>query len=206
MIKSPFIVIKHFMSPMECETLLDSIGAAMPLYDENDNNLKTIIKRPVQQQRVWNKLEQYFDYIEKYYNVEIESLADVDIEWYPEAAKEEAPRCENSLYFGKAWRIVNDYDFTIIVFLKDYNDTRDFDEDFECYGGKLELTNHGFSINPQRGMAIIFPSNQYFIHRTQSPVFGDAFQLRTHVICEKKFQYNSKQYEGNHSIWFKDLT
>lgn len=194
------------MSPMECENLLDSIDMSIPQYDTNNKDLKTILKRPVHQQRTWNKLEEYFDYIEKYYNVEVDSLSEVDIEWYPEACIEEKPRCENSLYFGREWKIVNDYDFTVIVFLKDYNNTQDFDEEFECYGGKLEITNHGFSINPKRGMAIIFPSNQYFINRTQSPIFGDAFQLRTHIVCTNRFKYNPKNYEGNHSIWFKDLT
>lgn len=206
MIKSPFLILENFMSPMECENLLSSIDVVIPNYDRNDDPIKTVLKLPLFRQRVWNRLESYFDIIENYYNIEIESLSGVDLEWYPELCVEESPRCENSIYNGKKWTITNDHDFTIIVFLKDYNQSQDFDEEFECYGGQLEMTNHGFSINPRRGTAVIFPGNQYFINKTQSPKYGDAFQLRTNIICSNRFVYNKDLYRGNYSIWFKGLT
>ncbi len=206
MIKSPFLLIKNFMSPMECENLLASIDTTMPNYDSEDRPIKTNIRVPVFQNRIWQRLEHYFESIEGYYGVEIDSVTPVDVEWYPEGCVEEAPRCENSVFNGKKWSIFNDYDFTVVVFLKDYNDKPDFDEEFECYGGKLQIINHAFSIAPHRGMAVIFPSNQYFINKTESPKYGDAFQLRMHLVCTERFKYNRHDYEGNYSIWFKGLT
>lgn len=206
MIKSPFLIVKDFMSPMECETLLGSIDISIPNYDQNDDPIKTVLRLPIFQQRVWNRMEEYFSDIEDYYSVEVDSLTPVDIEWYPERCVDEPKRCENSRYFNNKWKLINDYDFTVVVFLKDYNNKRDFDEEFECYGGKLEISNHGFSFNPVRGMAVIFPSNQYFINRTETPQFGDAFQLRFHIVCSERFNYNREHYQGNHSIWFKGLT
>lgn len=206
MIKSPFLIIKNFMSPMECEQLLDSIDISIPNYDHEDNPIKTVLNLPLFRQRVWNRLQSYFDIIENYYNVEIESISEVDLEWYPEGCVEESPRCENSFFNGKKWIIKNDYDFTVIVFLKDHNDSQDFDDAFECYGGQLEFSNHAFSINPIRGTAVIFPGNQYFINRTRSPKYGDAFRLRTNIICFDRFDYDKDSYKGNYSIWFKDLT
>lgn len=206
MIKSPFLLINNFMSPMECESLLASLDTYMPNCDKDKKAIKTTIRIPVFQNRIWQRMEHYFDNVEEYYGVEIDSVTPVDVEWYPERCMEEPQRCENSAYNGTKWSIFNDYDFTVVVFLKDYNDKPDFDEDFECYGGKLQMVNHAFSMTPRRGMAVIFPSNQYFINRTESPSYGDAFQLRMHIVCSERFKYDRRNYEGNYSIWFKGLT
>lgn len=206
MIKSPFLIIKNFMSPMECETLLASVDTSIPNYDINDKSLKTIIKMPIFRSRTWQRLQNYFDDIEDYYNVEIDAIAPVDVEWYPENCIDSGQRCENSIYNGKKWTIYNDHDFTVVVFLKDYNNNSDFDEDFECYGGKLHMLNHDFSFTPIRGTAVIFPSNQYFINATESPKYGDAFQLRTHIVCTERFKYDRNRYQGSHGVWFRGLT
>ena len=206
MIKSPFLVLKNFISPMECERLVDSIDTSFPNVNNDDVPIKTILRLPVYQNRLWARIEDFFEIIENHYGVEVDAVTPIDVEWYPENCVEEAPRCENSLSHGNKWKLCNDNDFTIIVFLKDYNNTRYFDNEFECYGGKLEITNHNFSFNPTRGTAVIFPSNQYFINRTASPKVGDAIQLRTHIVCTKRFVYDRSQYEGNYSVWFKGLT
>lgn len=204
--KSPFLIIKNFISPLECETIVESLDTAFPNYDEEGKALKTILHLPVYQNRLWQHVSNLFDKIENYYNVEIDSITPIDFEWYPQNCADEKQRCENSIYINNKWKILNNYDFTMIVFLKDYNDTPDFDEQFECYGGKLEIINHKFSFNPSRGTAVLFPSNQYFINRTTSPELGDAFQMRLHLTCENRFKYNKDDYQGNYSTWFKGLT
>lgn len=206
MIKSPFLLIKDFISPLECEKIVDIFNGHFPDFNKEDKDLKTILKNPLYQKRIWEKLSDYFEYIEKYYSTEIQSLSSIDIEWYPEQCVQEQLRCENSQFITKQWRIVNDYDFVVLIFLKDLNENRDFDPAFECYGGKLELPNHNFSINPQRGSALIFPANQYFLNRTLSPTFGDMFQIRMHITSENRFKYSPSNYEGNYNVWFKSLT
>lgn len=206
MIKSPFLIIKDFISPLDCENIVGTYDNHFPDVDNKDRDIKTILSNPLYQQRVWERLSDYFDYIEKYYSVEVDSISHMDVEWYPEKCIQEELRCENSHYFAKKWSLINEYDFTVVVFLKDYNDKANFDQDFECYGGKIEFANHLFGINPQRGTAIIFPSNQYFLNRTLTPKAGSLFQLRMHLICTERFKYSPDNYKGNYSIWFKDLT
>lgn len=206
MIKSPFLIIKNFLSPLDCENIVRVYDSHFPDVDNKDRDIKTLLTNPLYQQRVWDKLSDYFDYIEKYHSVEIDSISHMDVEWYPEKGVQEELRCENSHYFAKKWSVINEYDFTVIVFLKDHNDKANFDPDFECYGGKLEFANHRFGVNPERGTAIIFPSNQYFLNRTESPKFGELFQLRMHLICTKRFKYSPDNYKGNYTLWFKDLT
>ena len=41
------------------------------------------------------------------------------------------------MFNGKTWSIFNDYDFTVVVFLKDYNDKPDFDEEAGHLHGNL---------------------------------------------------------------------
>ena len=120
--------------------------------------------------------------------------------------QEETLKCENSIYLNKSWKLVNDYDFTMILFLKDHNESSNFDDMFECYGGKLEFPNHQFGFNPERGTAIIFPSNHYFLNKTNTPTYGDLFQVRLHFICTERFKYNPDNFKGNYLTWFKDLT
>lgn len=206
MIKSPFLILQDFISPLECEELLSSIKVYEPNVDSEDDPIKTILRLPVAQNRLWNRFSNYFESIENYYNVEIDQMTAIDVEWYPESSAQEPQRCENSVFRQNNWAIVNDYDFTVIIFLKDFNKSDDFDEEFECYGGELEMINHAFTINPKRGNAIIFPSNQYFINRTVSPQYGDMFQLRFHVSCAERFKYSPSDYGGNYTLWFKGLT
>ncbi len=204
--KSPFLILQDFLSPLECEDILASIKVYEPNTDSEDTPIKTILRLPVVQNRIWNRFSGYFEHIEKYYNVEVDQMTAIDIEWYPEDCAQEGQRCENSVYRQNAWSIVNDYDLTVIIFLKDYNKNSDFDEEFECYGGELEMINHAFTINPSRGTAIIFPSNQYFINRTVTPEYGDMFQMRFHVSCVDRMKYSPSDYRGNYSTWFKGLT
>lgn len=200
--RPPFLILKEFLSPLECENVLSSIRLDFPNVDVNDNPIKTIIKAPVIQNRVWQRMELYFEIIEKYYQVEIDSIGEVDIEWYPEESIKEQTRCENSIYINSKWQIVNDNDFCMVVFLKDYNDSKNFDIDFECYGGKLNMVNHGFGFNPERGTAIIFPGNQNFINLTDPPKYGDALQIRTHITTVERYKYSPSLFPGNFKTWF----
>jgi len=205
MTKSPFLIIKDFISPLDCETIVSAVSQHFPDVDGEDADLKTILTNPLYEKRIWGRLEEYFEYIEDYYTVEIDSLSKMDLEWYPEQCVQEPLHCENSMYINKQWKIINDKDFTVIVFLKDYNNSKDFDNDFEVYGGKLEFVNHQFGFNPVRGTAIIFPSNHYFLNRTVSPMFGDLFQAKFHISCSTRFKYNPNNFAGNYKTWFGDL-
>lgn len=201
MIKSPFLIIKDFLSPLECEEML-------PIFDvEHDPRSgtkpeKMVLESPLHQQRIWMHLEDCFEDIEEYFNVEIKYVEPVDFELYPENCDDAGQRCENSLYIGGKWSIVNRYDFTVVIFLKDYCEETNLDPDYECYGGQLEMLNHKFKFNPERGTAIIFPSNQYFINRTVPSKFGDVCQARVQITCFDKFEYDTSNFQGDYRVWF----
>lgn len=203
-IKSPFLIIENFLSPLECDNILTYCSNIFPDEDNTGKEIKTVVKNALMQSRVWKRTEEYYNFIEKYYNVSISEQTSVDIEIYPEGCSQEKVRCENSAFINNSWKIINDYDFTVIVFLKSYNDTKEFDRDFECYGGKLEFLNHKFGFNPIQGNAIIFPSNQYFLNCTTSPKAADMLQLRYNLICDNKFKYDPTKYAGTYSDWFPD--
>ena len=60
MIKSPFLILQDFISPLECEDLLSSIKVYEPNVDNDDNPIKTILRLPVAQNRLWNRFSNYF--------------------------------------------------------------------------------------------------------------------------------------------------
>lgn len=204
--KSPFLIVKDFISPLECERIVGAVENGLPDCDNSGRELKTVRFNSLYQKRIWEAFEDYFSYIEDWFSVEIDYLTALDVEWYPANCIQENARCENSMFIANAWKLTNNYDFTVIIFLKDYNASSNFDEEFEVYGGKLEFPNHQFGFSPQRGTAIIFPSNQYFINVTKSPEYGDLFQMRFHVVCSKRFKYDPKQFNGNYKTWFPGLT
>lgn len=202
MIKSPFLVIKNFLSPLECEELLSVYDLDFSNVDEAGKPIKSTISSPLHQSRIWSHIEDCFEDIEDFYNVEIKHVDEVGFEWYPQNCVDSGTRCENSMYSDGKWSLVNRNDFSIIIFLKDYCNTSDIDPEFECYGGQLEMPNHRFKFTPERGTAIIFPSNQYFLNRTVPSSIGDVCQIRTHITCTTRFLYDPQDYEGDYTIWF----
>lgn len=203
MIKSPFLLIRNFLSPLEVENVLLSVVDIRPDYLDKKTPLRTVLRKPAVSMRIFNKIEEFADSIEQYYGTEIDEFHDVTIEWYPENCQQVNVECENCKPLNsRQWKRINNNDLTAIIFLKDYNKSADFDEDFEVYGGELEFLNHQFSITPERGTMVIFPSNQYFLNSIKSPKFGDAYILKLHMICKPSFKYDPKNYEGNYKLWF----
>jgi len=204
-IKSPFLIIKDFLSPLECEEILQIYDWNFNNVNENGKPIKSIVPSPLYSRRIWNHLEDCFDDIQEYYDIDIKHVDEVYFEWYPENCVDEGLRCENSIYNNGKWSIVNRNDFSVIIFLKDYCISKDIDPDYECYGGQLEMINHKFKFSPERGTAIIFPSNQYFVNRTIPSKVGDVCQIRTHITCEQLFNYNPSDFQGDYTLWFREL-
>lgn len=205
MIRSPFLILEEFFSPAECEDLLCVYDLGFHNKNLEGKPIKSTLYSPLHQNRIWSRIEDYLEDIQDYYDVDVDYISEVEFEWYPEGCVNEGMRCENSKFNDGKWSIVNRNDFSIIIFLKDYYDSSDIDPEYECRGGKLEMVNHKFSFTPERGTAIVFPSNQYFLNSTTTSSLGDVCQIRTHLTCDTLFQYNPKNFEGNYSIWFKSI-
>lgn len=204
-IKSPFLILKDLFSPAECEDFLFVYDLGFHNKNIDGNPIKSTLYSTLHQHRIWQRLEEYLEDIQNYYDVDIDYLSEVEFEWYPEKCVNEGIRCENSRYDDGKWSIVNRNDFTIIIFLKDHCETSDIDPEYECRGGKLEFSNHQFSFIPERGTGIVFPSNHYFLNSTTQSTLGDVCQIRLHFTCDTLFQYEPRNYEGNYTTWFSNI-
>lgn len=200
--KSPFIVIDKFLSPLECEAAVERSFFSFPNRDDKNQPIKSVTRNITTEELILDRMDDVLDFMEDYYGYEHGGILPIEVEHYPEGAKSEGTRCENSLYNGK-WLRVNDQDFTAILFLKDDNTSTNFDDYYEVYGARLQFPNYNFSFHPQRGQLIIFPSNQHFLNATIPPSIGDLYQLRMQFVGMKPYAFDPKMFPGNHTTWFK---
>lgn len=202
MSKSPFFVIDEFLSPLECEDIVNRSYYDFP-NTEDGVPLKSVTQNVLTQNRVLPYLEDAIPAFEEYYGFEHGGILPFNIEVYPANSKQEGLRCENSWKKDGKWQRINDHDFTGIIFLKDDGIETNFDDEFEVYGSKLEFPNHVFGFTPSRGRLILFPSGPNFTNVTLSPQLGDVYQIRFQLVNMKPYQYNMANFPGNYKTWFR---
>lgn len=203
--KSPFVVVRNFLSPMLCEQFSNKIGFTDPDIDHATGKPLRMVKFEDDVQTiVWSKLLTIIPSIEKYYGFEYRGAERIMCEWYSEGVQGEVG-CENSTYLKKKWIRSRDRDFTGVVFLSDYQDTDQFDSEYEVYGGKLEFPQHHFGFNPERGTLILFPSVPHFINATANINAGELYQVRFHIAAKEPYLYNPSKFPGDFKNWFKGL-
>lgn len=200
-VKSPFFVIQDFVSPLFCEDLIDVIGFSTPNEDREGDYVKTIKFSERGNLLIYDKLSDIFPQLEVYYNLKYRGTEPVTFEWFTENTQGE-PRCENSVRVKNKWVRHQSRDLTGILFLSEYQNTAQFDSDFEVYGGKLEFPQWGFGFNPKRGTLIVFPSDPHFINIT-SPIFaGDLVQARIQIAANFPYLFNAADFPGDYRKWF----
>jgi hypothetical protein len=203
--KNPFLVYKEFLSPLQCELIVQGNKNTFPNVDKHGK---------IQPLRTGNKLAEIrltpgltsvvVPDMESHYGVEIKGIKRFSMEWYPCGYDgSEPPRCENSAYIGGKWKRINDNDFTGILFLNEYHDTHPFDGSFEVLGGQLGFPTHQFSFNPKRGTLVIFPGASNFLNHTAAVQAGELTQIRFHIATHENFVYDMSQFNGTHETWFK---
>lgn len=200
--KNPFIVIDNFLSPLECETIIDSLDF-IPLYTETGEIKANVMNNRLMDMRLSKKFEDLVPIIEKHYGCIIENFSNGRYEWYPTNYKAQHAQCENSCLINGTWSRKNQNDFMITVILNDHQEKVPFDESYEVKGGNLEYPNHNFSFLPKRGMLIINPANQNFLHGIASIKAGNLFLARIFAICDTPFKYDPDNFKGSYNIWFK---
>jgi hypothetical protein len=202
--KSPFKVYRQFLSPKICEQFCDSIGFTDPDTDTNGNPIKMVKHNPAVEEVVYNKLQLLVPDLEQYYGITYKGTEQVMVEWFSEGVIGK-PTCENSYYLKKKWVRTLPRDLTGILFMSDYQNTPDFDSDYEVYGGKLEFPQHGFGFNPERGTLIIYPSVPHFINATAEIKAGELYQARIHISATVPFLYDPNRFPGDYTNWFQGL-
>lgn len=200
--KPPFFVVEDFLSPLECEDIVNRSFFEFPNM-VNGVPVKSTTQNALSQNRILPYLEDIIPDLEEHFGFEHGGILPLTIEYYPEGCKQEGIRAENSMLKDGQWRRVNDHDFTGVIFLKDASTDRNFDDEFEVYGSSLQFPNHNFSFTPSRGRLIIFPSAPNFNNTTISPKLGDVYQVRFHLVAMDPYNYDRHQFPGNYKTWFE---
>jgi hypothetical protein len=199
---SPFFIVEEFISPLMCEDIVDACNFTVPTRDKDDHEIKTTVSCEVAENTIYERLLPLIPKIQEHYNLEYKGTEPIIFEWFPQGSKGEF-ECGNSSHVRGKWLRTNARDLSCVLFLTDYQENTGFDAEFETYGGKLEFVQHNFSFQPQRGTLVIFPSDPHFISITSSVLAGDLFQAKFHITASKPYFYNSQNFPGNYTNWFK---
>lgn len=201
--KSPFYVVKEFVSPLMCEDLVDMCNFTVPDMDKDDKEIKTVRTNEGAESVIYERMLQLMPTLQTYYGFDYKGTETVSFEWFPPGSQNEF-QCENSSFLRGKWLRTKQRDFTGILFLTDYQEKTPFEAAFEAYGGKLEFVQHKFSFQPQRGTLVIFPSDPHFINITSVVHAGDVFQARLQIAAKSPYLYQPDQFPGNYTSWFKE--
>lgn len=215
-IKSPFYVCQEFLSPKQCEELINQYEVKIPNFDKEGTpqKLERSLTPDKGQSLIMEKLKKHIPLIEQKYNAFYRGTEPLTITHYPEYAKKPAqqPGCENSQYVKRKWVKMKDIDLTGIIWLKEYHDQIPLDPRFEVYGGKTEFPTYNFSLVPQRGSLVIFPAYPHFITCISPILVGDLYQIKVNMALSKKngglWLYDPSQFRANGSdflgSWFSE--
>jgi hypothetical protein len=212
MVKSPFIVVQEFLSPQQCEKIVDDITVSQPDLDK-DGNPKKIEKHSLfHENEIAERFREVVPQIEERYECVYRGLEKPLFQYYPENAKTPAenPGCENAKYVRKKWVQYKDVDLVGFIWLKDYNDNVPLDPRFEVFGGKMEFPVYNFSLVPQRGTMVIFPAGPHFITVISPILLSDLYQIKLNVSIKMKeggrWLYQPQNFPGaGFQDWFADL-
>lgn len=200
--KSPFLVINDFLSPLTCEDIVDRLTLSFPETDVDGRPVRSVRANRLSEVRLSDALDEACGFVEEYYDTKVKGVHPLQFEWYPEGCAASAHRCENSLFSNGRWNRSNNKDFVGVIFLNDYQEKVPFDPTFEVRGGKLQFPTHGFGFIPKRGMLVIFPGNEYFVHNTAAIEVGDLHQVKIYFTTEPQYVYNPDSFPGNYEVWF----
>jgi len=202
--KSPFFVVQDFISPLMCEDLVDDVNFTVPDLDKDGDEIVTMKTSEIAEQVVYERLLQLIPQLEEYYGITYKGMERVVFEWFPPMSQNEA-HAENSNYLRGKWLRTKQRDLTAVLFLCDYQEQEQFEQEFEVYGGKLEFPQHKFSFNPTRGTLVVFPSDPHFINITSRILVGDLYQARIQMAAQTPYIYDPRQFPGNYTFWFSGL-
>lgn len=199
--KSPFFIVENFISPLMCEDVVDALGLTVPNVDKDDHEILTLKTSEVAEQIVYERMLQLIPELEQYYNVMYKGMERVQFEWFPQESVGEV-HCENSTFLRGKWLRTKQRDLSAILFLSDYQESTQFEEEFECYGGKLEFPQHKFGFTARRGTLVVFPSDPHFINITTMVTVGELYQARIQLAAQSPYIYQPQNFLGNYLSWF----
>jgi len=199
--KSPFYVVQNFLSAKQCEIIVDNLGYYSPDTDKDGIPLKMMRNHEESEKKVYGKFKQIIPSLEKYYGFQHRGTEPMTFEFHSEGVKPEAV-CDNSKWVKKKWVKTKDRDFSVVLFLSDYQEKIPFDSDYEVYGGKLEFLQHKFGFLPERGTLIVYPSGPHFINAFAEIHIGDLFLSKFYLAASVPYLYQPIDFPGDFTNWF----
>lgn len=200
--KSPFKVYENFLSPYLCEEIVDEVPFPAPDVDPENHTVKhQEVYDDHYEALIFDAIKPVYTELQQYYNFKYKGTERIIFEQITKGGTI-PPHCESAEYLNRKWVKTKVRDFCGVIFLSDYNDKPPFDDEFECYGGKLEFINHQFGFNPTRGTMIVFPSDPRFVNTTSEIFVGCAHQIRFHIAAQTPYLYDPRKFPGSYTNWF----
>ena len=215
MIHSPFAIYENFISPKQCEDIIEKIRVVEPDRNKAGDPVPMSRFHDESEAMIYGKLRDKFKEFEDRYDAKYRGTDKMSFQYFPENAKVPAkePGCESAKLLRKKWVKTKDVDLTAILWLKDFNDAVPLDPRYEVYGGKLEFPAFNFSLVPQRGTLIVYPAGPHFITAISPILVGDLYQVKIDIALNSKddsfWFYNPAKFpcgkEGFINGWFKEF-
>jgi hypothetical protein len=209
-IHSPFLVFDHFISPANCERLIEELAIREPSRTDDGIPLKheRILSDVEHVQLIKTRLEEQIGLIESQYFATVTGLAPAVFQQHFENPNNpcEGHGCENSRFIRKKWVKTKDVDLVGYLWLKDFNNGVPLDPRHEVYGGKLEFPAYDFSIVPQRGTLVLYPAGPHFITAISPVLVGSLEQIKITIRLKQKdggiWLYQPANFAGTYQDWF----
>ena len=202
--KSPFFVVEEFISPLQCEDIVDRLGNYFPQVDANNKVQCTQSVNQLTEMRVMPSLHGLMPTLEKHFDFKYRGTTQFKFNWYPVGYSDQTILCDNSVKTQSGWKRIYTYDFSGLIFLNDYRSEAPFDEYYEVMGGKHEYVTHGFGFNPKRGTLIVHPSAPNFTYAITPIEVGNLTVIRFNIKAETEYNYDMDKFKGNYKTWFVD--
>ena len=188
---------------MMCEHIIDDLRILKtpPMIGQNGKPKKMVFMNKLNEMRIVARFDEFITPFEERFQCEYFGMHSMIFEWYPSNTAPEPPKSDGVTKMKGKWQRYKEIDFTGIIWLNDYNDSTDFDETFEVYGGSLEFPTFDVSFRPERGTMIIFPSASNFIHTTSAVQHGSLTQVRLTIRTETPYEYKPENFDANHENW-----
>ena len=208
MIHSPFHVVENFISPLQCERIISTLGLSRPDVAENGQPLKYERHVPVDiAGSILSELNALTPFIEQRYDATVTGDSGLLFQQYWENPKvpAEVHWAEGWKYLRKKWNKVRDIDLVGFIWLKDFHTSVPLDPRVEVYGGKLEFPTYDFSLTPVRGTLVLYPATPHFVTAMSHVMLGSLEQIKVIIKLTKDgapWSYQPSNFPGSYQDWF----
>lgn len=208
-IKSPFFIVRDFLSVKQCAEIKNLFSLAKPNIDSNGYPLAYECANAEAESVIFERFQALIPSIEERYVANYVGTEEMRFQQFPEGIQGNLvePRCENAVFNAqkKVWNRVRDVDLTAVVWLSQYNDSVPFDPRYEVYGGRLEFPAYGFGFNPEAGTLVIYPAGPHFIWAIPPISAGNLYQVRFNITLRDKanlpWKYRPADFPGTWREW-----